>query len=141
MPESNRKLVWGKLTGRKKDNNSKYCASVNGLLLKLVSVIGLAIVVLALFCYVNRAKDRRLVIVCNPYMGEDLLLSLKMAVTSSYVDYYVITEGFYTHTGKFKTLRFNFSNFEEYAHKIIYLPLRNFPAVQNNVNFYEKWEN
>lgn len=48
-----------------------------------------------------------MVISCFPFNGEEHILSLKLEVTSSYVDYYIITEGFYSHTGIPKTLTFD----------------------------------
>ena len=49
-------------------------------------------------------KSNRLVIVANPYNGEDHILLLKMKVMSKFVDYFVITEGFFSHTGIQKKL-------------------------------------
>lgn len=79
---------------------------------------------------------------CFPYMGEDDVLRLKMQITDSVVDYFVITEGLYTHTGIEKELRFNIENFPEFRHKIIYMPLRDMPFVRENAKTrFDYWEN
>jgi hypothetical protein len=36
---------------------------------------------------------------CNPYNGEKEIFLLKLKVTSSFVDYYIVTESKYSHMG------------------------------------------
>lgn len=76
-------------------------------------------------------KSRRLVINCFPYNGESHLLKLKLLLTNSFTDYYIITEGMYSHTGIEKDLTFDYQLFEPYADKILFLPLQNIPYITN----------
>ena len=48
-----------------------------------------------------------------------------MAITHSFVDYYVISEGMYSFTGLAKNLDFHYHLFPDYANKILYFPIRN----------------
>ena len=57
---------------------------------------------------------RRLVFDCMPYNKEDHILDLKLRIEDSFVNYHIVTEGAWTHTGLAKELKFNFSNFEYY---------------------------
>ena len=65
---------------------------------------------------------------CIPYNGEDHLLQIKLEVQRDFVDYYIVTEGFYSQIGFSKNLRFNHSKFGKYARKLLYFPLLNFPV-------------
>jgi len=79
---------------------------------------------------------------CFPYNGEDALLRLKLRLTDELVDWWVITEGALTHTSHTKELRFDYDNFPEYRHKIIYVPLRDFPYPEGTATSRpEYWEN
>ena len=81
---------------------------------------------------------------CLPYNGENHILDLKLRIADSYTDYYFVTEGLWTHTGVFKTLRFNYTVFEyyeKYVEKIIYLPIRNMPNMVENQDNGARWAN
>ena len=78
---------------------------------------------------------RRLVFDCMAYNGEDHILDLKLRVTNSFVNFNVLTEGAWSHTGVPKPLRFNYSHFEKYANRIIYLPIRNMPNMIGRAGF------
>ena len=59
----------------------------------------------------------------------------------SFVDYYVISEGTYTYTGQKKELIFDLGQFPKYAHKILYIPVDNYPKTGANLTNEDHWEN
>ena len=77
----------------------------------------------------------------SPYNGEDDVLRLKLKITNDIVDWWVIMEGDLSHTSIKKELMFDYDNFEEYRHKIVYLPLRDFPkpegTAKNRKDYYD----
>jgi beta-1,4-mannosyl-glycoprotein beta-1,4-N-acetylglucosaminyltransferase len=63
-------------------------------------------------------------------------------MTESVVNYWVITEGLYTHTGTEKELRFNIENFPEFRDRIVYMPLRDMPFIEDAAkDRFDYWEN
>ena len=53
----------------------------------------------------------RIVVNCFPYNGEEVLVMLKMMIQQQFVDYYIITEGYFSHTGVQKLMQFNHNAF------------------------------
>lgn len=58
---------------------------------------------------------------CFCYFNEDLLLELRLKTLCEVVDYFVIVESAYTHSGLSKPLNFSIEKFKPYAGKIRYL--------------------
>ena len=56
---------------------------------------------------------------CFMYYDEDELLDLRLNILDKYVDYFVIVESKYTHSGKKKNLNFDVNKFINYKDKII----------------------
>ena len=46
------------------------------------------------------------------YNGEDHILDLKFEISKSFVNFNILTEGAWSHTGGKKDLRFNYSHFD-----------------------------
>lgn len=64
---------------------------------------------------------------CFMYYDEDLILDLRLNYLSKYVDYFVIVESKFTHSGEKRKLLFNLNNFSKFKNKIIYVPLEDLP--------------
>ena len=58
---------------------------------------------------------------CFMYFDEDNLLEIRLNILDKNVDYFVIVESKYTHSGKPKPLRFNLKKYNDFKNKIIYL--------------------
>ena len=61
------------------------------------------------------------------YFKEDLMLEMRFNILDKYVDYFVICEANYSHSGLKKKLFFNINNFEKFRKKIIYLVVEDEP--------------
>ena len=68
---------------------------------------------------------------CFSYWDEDLLLDLRLNILDKYVDYFVIVEGNKTWQNNLKKLRFDIKKFENFKHKIIYVPVKDMPDGEN----------
>jgi len=55
------------------------------------------------------------------YFDEDMLLDLRLNILNPYVDFFVIVESKYTHSGKKKELKFDLNKFSAFKKKIIYI--------------------
>ena len=66
------------------------------------------------------------------YFKEDLILDLRFNILDKYVDYFVVCEARFTHSGNEKPLYFDIKNFPKFKNKIIYLVLDNEPE---NINY------
>ena len=64
------------------------------------------------------------------YYKEDLMLNLRFNILDRYVDYFVICEAKFSHSGQEKELFFDIKNFKKFEKKIIYLIVENEP---NNI--------
>ena len=64
---------------------------------------------------------------CFMYFDEDMILDLRLNILDKYVDYFVIVESKYTHSGKKKNLNFDINKFNNYKNKIIYKVFENSP--------------
>ena len=58
---------------------------------------------------------------CFMYFDEDMLLDLRLNILNPYVDYFVIVESKYTHSGDKKDIKFDISKFANFKDKIIYI--------------------
>ena len=64
---------------------------------------------------------------CFMYFDEDMILDLRLNILDKYVDYFVIVESKYTHSGKKKNLNFDVNKFTNFKNKIIYKVFENSP--------------
>lgn len=58
---------------------------------------------------------------CFMFFDELMLLDLRLHMLDPYVDYFVIAESTYTHSGHTKKLLFDISQYKAFAHKIRYI--------------------
>jgi beta-1,4-mannosyl-glycoprotein beta-1,4-N-acetylglucosaminyltransferase len=65
------------------------------------------------------------------YYKEDLMLNLRFNILDRYVDFFVVCEAKFSHSGQEKELYFDIKNFKKFEKKIIYLIVDNEP---NNIN-------
>lgn len=76
---------------------------------------------------------------CFCYFNEDMLLELRLETLWNYVDYFVISEATYAHSGVDRATEFNIEKFKKYASKIRYIRLDERPPGPNgfwkNENF------
>jgi len=56
---------------------------------------------------------------CITYYNEDLLFDLRCNILNKFVDYFVVVEAKFTHTGKKKKINFKISNFKKLKKKKI----------------------
>ena len=63
---------------------------------------------------------------CFLYNNEDEILELRLNILNEKVDYFVIVESKYTHTGFNKGFKFNINKFKNFSDKIIYLKCENY---------------
>ena len=66
------------------------------------------------------------------YFREDLILDLRFNILDKYVDYFIVCEAKFTHSGNEKPLYFDIKKFHKFKNKIIYLVLDNEPE---NINY------
>ena len=60
---------------------------------------------------------------CFMYYDEEMILDLRLNHLNNYVDYFVIVESIYTHSGLRRKLLFDINNFSKFKKKIIYIVL------------------
>jgi len=58
---------------------------------------------------------------CFMYFDEEIILDVRFNTLNKFVDYFVIAESKFTHSGKKRNLNFNINKFEKFKDKIIYL--------------------
>ena len=58
---------------------------------------------------------------CFMFYDEDLLLDIRMNILNEFVDYFVIVESKYYHSGLERKLNFNIDNYAKFKDKIIYV--------------------
>ena len=58
---------------------------------------------------------------CITYYDEELLFDLRCHQLNNYVDFFVVVEAKFTHSGKKKKLNFNINNFNKFKNKIDYI--------------------
>ncbi len=64
---------------------------------------------------------------CFMYYDEEMILDLRLNYLNNYVDYFVIVESIYTHSGLRMNLLFDINNFSKFKKKIIYIVLNEEP--------------
>ena len=70
---------------------------------------------------------------CFIFNNEDLLLDIRLNTLDKYVDYFVIVESRFLHSGKEKKNFFNIKNFTKFEKKIIYIFLDEIPnSIKNS---------
>jgi len=68
---------------------------------------------------------------CITYFDEDVILKIRLNVLYKVVDKFIITEGAFNHRGIRRKLNFNIENYQEFSEKIIYLPVDDFPNLND----------
>ena len=70
------------------------------------------------------------------YYDEDMILDIRLNYLNNYVDYFVIVESTYTHSGIPRKLLFNINNFKNFKSKIKYIVLdeepKNLEKIEKN---------
>ena len=64
---------------------------------------------------------------CTTFYNENLILEARFNILNEFVDKFVIAESAYSHSGKKKDFNFDFSRFEKFKDKIIYLKIEEEP--------------
>ena len=64
---------------------------------------------------------------CTTFYNENLILEARFNILNEFVDKFVITESAYSHSGEKKDFNFDFSRFEKFKDKIIYLKIEEEP--------------
>ena len=68
---------------------------------------------------------------CITYFDEDVILKIRLNVLYNIVDKFIISEGAFNHRGLKRKLNFKVENYKEFSDKIIYLPINNFPDLND----------
>ena len=71
---------------------------------------------------------------CITYYDEELLFDIRCHYLDSLVDYFVVVEAKFTHSGEPKKLNFDINKFTKFKSKIIYHIIENQPADIKNIN-------
>ena len=74
---------------------------------------------------------------CFMYYDEDLILDLRLNYLNNYIDYFIIVESTYTHSGQPRKLLFDINNFSKFKDKIKYIVLQNEPQNLEEVYDYD----
>lgn len=64
---------------------------------------------------------------CITYYDEEILFDLRCHELNSYVDYFVVVEAKFTHSGEKKKLNFDIEKYPKFKNKIIYFVIENEP--------------
>ena len=78
---------------------------------------------------------------CVTYFDEELILELRLNILYEHVDRFIITEGKYDHRGNKRELNFDISRYDKFRDKIIYLPVENFPNLNDPWQMLEHQRN
>ena len=65
---------------------------------------------------------------CFMFNNEDLLLDIRFNILNRYVDYFVIVESKFMHSGKEKKFFFDIKRYPKFEKKIIYVLLEEIPS-------------
>mgnify|MGYP002856658442 CR=1 FL=1 len=68
------------------------------------------------------------------YFDEELILDLRLNILDKHVDYFVIVESIYTHSGDNRELKFDINKFKKFKDKIIYLVYDEVPSKVEKVD-------
>jgi len=72
------------------------------------------------------------------YFDEEIVLDLRLNTLNEFVDYFVIVESKFTHSGDRRELKFDHKKFEKFKHKIIYLIYDQLPSQIEKINVEDK---
>ena len=78
---------------------------------------------------------------CVTYFDEELILELRLNILYEHVDRFIITEGKYDHRGNKRELNFDINRYDKFRDKIIYLPVENFPNLNDPWQMLEHQRN
>ena len=78
---------------------------------------------------------------CVTYFDEELILELRLNILYEHVDKFIITEGKYDHRGNKRELNFDINRYDKFRDKIIYLPVENFPNLNDPWQMLEHQRN
>lgn len=95
-------------------------------------------------CYNKLFVNSIKIIDCFIFYNELELLTYRLNILNSVVDYFIIVESTHTFNGKPKSLYFkeNIELFSKFKHKIIHIIVEDFPYKENiNIENKEQWEN
>ena len=71
---------------------------------------------------------------CITFLDSNKLFELRYEILKDYVDYFVICEANFTHTGKKKKYNFNHKKWKKKSNKIIYIKVKGKPKINLNQN-------
>ena len=78
------------------------------------------------------------------FYKENMMTNLRLNILNDYVDYFVICEAKYSHSGNKKKLFFDYKKFQNFKKKIIYFVVENEPSNfldEENENIAVKRQN
>ena len=71
------------------------------------------------------------------FNNEDLILDMRLNILDRYVDYFVIVESKFTHSGKEKNFFFDIKKYSQFEKKIIYIFLEEIPNfIKNSFTYF-----
>lgn len=74
---------------------------------------------------------------CFMYYDEDLILDLRLNYLYNYIDYFIIVESTYTHSGQPRKLMFDINSFSKFKEKIKYIILDREPHNLEKIFDYD----
>ena len=71
---------------------------------------------------------------CFMYFDEEMILDVRLNTLDKYVDYFIISESNFTHSGKRRDLNFDINKYKKFEDKIIYLIYDKEPSDIETIN-------
>ena len=71
---------------------------------------------------------------CFMYFDEEMILDVRLNTLDKYVDYFIISESNFTHSGKRRDLNFDINKYKKFKDKIIYLIYDKKPSDIETIN-------
>ena len=71
---------------------------------------------------------------CFMYFDEEMILDVRLNTLDKYVDYFIISESNFTHSGKRRDLNFDINKYKKFEDKIIYLIYDKEPSDVEAIN-------
>ena len=71
---------------------------------------------------------------CFMYFDEEMILDVRLNTLDKYVDYFIISESNFTHSGKRRDLNFDINKYKKFEDKIIYLIYDKEPSDVETIN-------
>ena len=71
---------------------------------------------------------------CFMYFDEEMILDVRLNTLDKYVDYFIISESNFTHSGKKRNLNFDINKYKKFKDKIIYLIYDEHPKKIEAIN-------